>query len=135
MQKMMQENAAKQEKAVREILDEKQWNRVRQIWVQLQGNRALMNEQVQKDLKLDAGQIEKIKGLQTKQQEANQSVMEKMRNQEITREEMQAANQKNNEVLNAELAKVLTADQAAALKAMGGEPFKADDNGGGRGGL
>jgi len=131
MQKMQAENQAKQEKAIKEILDEKQWNRVREIWVQLNGNRAILNAEVQAKLNLTDDQKAKIKELQAKQQEANQSVMEKMRNQEITREEMQEANKKNNDALSAELGKVLTEDQAKALKAMGGEPFKADDNGGG----
>ena len=136
MQKMMAENQAKQEKAIKEILDEKQWTRVRQIWVQLQGNRAILNAEVQKELKLDDAQVTKIKELQTKAQEANQSVMERVRNQEITREESQEINRKNNEAMGTELAKILTTEQAAALKAMGGEPFKADPpaGGGGRGG-
>ncbi len=131
--KMQAENNAKQEKAIKEIIDEKQWARVRQIWVQLQGNRALNNAEVQKELKLDEAQIAKIKELQAKAQEANQSVREKVQNQEITREESQEVNRKNNETLATELGKVLTEEQAKALKAMGGEPFKADENGG-RGG-
>lgn len=133
MQKMMQENQAKHEKAVKEILDEKQWLRVKQIWVQLQGNRAILNAEVQKELKMTDEQVGKVKDLQAKQQEAAQSLMEKIRNQEITREEMQEITRKNNETMNTELGKILTPEQAAALKAMGGEPFKADENRGGGG--
>ena len=52
-------------------------------------------------------------------------------NQEISREEAQAARETNNKALDEELAPLLSADQVAKLKEMQGKPFKADPPGGG----
>lgn len=136
-QKMQQENQAKNEKAVNEILTPEQQKRLKEIWVQLQGNRAIMDAKIQDELGFDQGQKDAVKALQAKQQEATQSLMEKMRNQEIDREQMQEISRKNDETMLAELGKILKEDQAAKLKAMGGAPFKAapqQGRGGGGGG-
>jgi len=139
MTKMFTEAQAKNEKAVNEILKPEQQKRLREIWVQLQGNRAIMDAKIQDELGFDQGQKDAVKALQAKQQEAMQSLMEKMRNQEIDREQMQEISQKNDETMNSELAKILKPEQAEKLKAMGGAPFKASEQprrgGGGGGGL
>jgi hypothetical protein len=51
---------------------------------------------------------------------------QKMRDQEITREDFTAAMTKNNDTMKEELGKILTSAQADKLKTMGGKPFTAD---------
>jgi len=137
MTKMMQENQAKNEKAVNEILTPEQQKRLKEIWVQLQGNRAIMDAKIQDELGFDQGQKDAVKALQAKQQEAAAALREKMQNQEIDREQMTEISRKNDEVMLAELGKIMKEDQAAKLKTMGGAPFKAapqQGRGGGGGG-
>ncbi len=129
--KAQEEARAQTHKDLAAILNEGQMKRLGEILIQLQGNRAILNAEVQKSLGLSDDQIAKIKDLQSKQQEANRSLQEKVRSQEMTREEYQAAMQKNNTALNDELGKILTADQASKLKTMGGKEFKADPPAGG----
>jgi len=131
MMKAMQEQREQTHKDLAAILNEGQMKRLGEIQVQLQGNRAILNADVQKQLGMTSDQIQKIKDLQTKQQEANQSLRQKMQSQEMTREEAQAAMQKNNTAMNDELGKILTADQTAKLKSIGGKEFKADAQTGG----
>lgn len=133
MRKQMAEYQAKNEAAVKEILTEAQWARVWEIWVQNQGNRAILNEKVQKDLGFTEEQTAKVKDLQAKQQEANQSMMERMRNGEIERDQIQDMMAKQNQVMDQELGKVLTPEQAEKLKAMGGKSFKLPERRGGGG--
>lgn len=123
MTKMMKES----EKATLAVLTADQNKRLKEIWVQLTGNGVIMDEEMQKELGVTAEQKTKIKGLQTKQQEAMTAVFEKMRNQEIDREQMQESMKKNQEVMNTELGKIMTEEQKTKLKAMSGKPFKADD--------
>jgi hypothetical protein len=118
------------------VLDAGQMKRLDEIQVQLAGGRAIFLPAVQKALGLSEDTVKKANDLQQKQQEANRSIMEKVMNQEISREEAQAAREKNNAALDAELAKLLTSEQAAKLKEMQGAPFKADPpQGRGGGGL
>jgi len=138
MMKQMRAFQEKNDKAIAAILTEEQNKRIREIWIQLNGNRAITDEKVQTELGFSAEQKTKVKDLQTKQQEAMQGLMERMRNQEIDRDQMREIQTKNSETMNAELGKVLTADQAAKLKTMGGKPFKATEQprgGGGGGGI
>jgi Spy/CpxP family protein refolding chaperone len=133
MRKRMQEQRAKTQESLKAILSESQMKRLDEISIQLRGNRAVMDAQVQKSIGITDEQKAKIEGLQQKQQEANRSLGEKARNNEITREDVQKARQKNDEAMGAELAKILTPEQAAKLKSMAGKPFKADPpQGGGR---
>ncbi len=134
MMKAMKERQEKNEKAVNEILTPEQQKRLKEIYVQLAGGSAILNEGIQKDLELTDDQKTKIKDLQTKQQEANAELRTKMQNQEIDRQQMQDIQKKNNDALKEELIKVLTADQAAKFKAMAGKEFKADPPAGGGGG-
>lgn len=126
MQKRAQERREATRKELLTIISEAQLKRVGEIGMQLQGNMALMQADVQKSLGLKEDQIEKIKDLQKRQQEANATLREKIQSQEISREDMQASMTKNNEIMKTELGKILTADQAAKLKAMQGKPFVAD---------
>lgn len=126
MQKMMAENTAKQNKEAEKILTPEQWKRAKQIQIQLAGAGAVLLPDVQKELGLTQEQLDKIKALQAKQQEANNAIMEKMRNQEIDREEAQASRTKNNEIFNAELQKILTDANKAKLKELEGPKFAAE---------
>lgn len=119
---------AERTKKIEAILTADQVKRLHEVELQLAGDRAILQEKVQKDLGLTASQTAKIKTLQAKFQEASASVREKMVNGEIDRDSMMASMQKNNTALVDELKKVLTAEQAAKLKEMGGKTFTPDPN-------
>ena len=108
------------------IVSEAQLKRVDEIALQLQGNSAIAQAEVQKALGLSDDQIAKVKDLQTKQREASTALFQKMQAQEITREDLTAAMTKNTETMKTELGKILTADQAAKLKGMQGKTFTPD---------
>jgi hypothetical protein len=138
MQKQMAEQRAQQHKDIAAILNEGQMKRLGELLLQREGANALANADTQKALGLTADQVTKIKDLQTKQREAGQALREKMQNNEMTREEMMEATQKNQKTMGEELMKILTADQASKFKAMQGKEFKFEETnrgGGGGGGL
>ena len=126
MAKAAADRREKTRKDLLEIISEAQLKRVDEIGIQLQGNNAVVNPDIQKALGLSDDQIAKIKDLQTKQREANTALFQKVRDQEITREDMTAAMTKNNDTMKEELGKIITSAQADKLKAMGGKPFTAD---------
>ena len=127
MQEAAKKRAEEQKAAIAAILSPAQVTRLTEIGYQVQGNMAILQADTQKALGLDEKQIASIKDLQTKQQEAMQALMQKMRDQELTREELTEKMTKNTDIMKAELGKILKADQAAKLKAMGGtKPFVAD---------
>jgi hypothetical protein len=128
MRKMMEDMQKKNDAAIAKILDEKQVLRLSQIGWQLQGNRAIQDPKLQKAIGLTESQIADIKKLQAKQQEANASIMEKMRNGEIERDQLQELRAKNDKVLEEEIGKILTQKNKDDMKAQLGEPFKADPN-------
>ncbi|MBS1706506.1 MAG: hypothetical protein JST40_11580 [Armatimonadetes bacterium] len=130
----MQDMMTKNEKAYMALLNDGQKTRLKEIFIQVNGNRALSNETIQTDLGFTAEQKKKVKDLQTKQGEAMQAVMEKMRNGEIQREEIQTIMEKNNKIMDEELAKILTADQKTKFKAMEGKKFTSTEQPGGPGG-
>ncbi len=123
------------DKEVEAILTKTQNERLDQISLQLRGVRAFGDEDVQSKLALNATQKNQIKQLMDKQQEANRAIFEKMRNENADRAALQASLEKNNQVLEAELMKVLSADQKAKYTQMQGKKFVATDQPfGGRGG-
>ncbi|MCZ7580160.1 MAG: Spy/CpxP family protein refolding chaperone [Fimbriimonadaceae bacterium] len=126
MQAMMEKYQAAQKKEVDKILTPEQSKRLFEIRVQLAGNRAITMPDVQKELGINDQQKAKIADLQAKQAEANQSLFQEMRDGGMDRDQLRERMQKNNEVLDAELGKVLTDGQRAKLKEMAGKPFKAD---------
>ena len=130
MQKMFAKMQEDMKKETEKVLTKEQMSRLKQINIQLAGNNAAAWADIQKELGMTEDQIKKIKDLQAKQQEANQGLFQKMRDQEMSREELQDAMKKNGETLKAEMGKVLTAEQKDKLKAMGGKEFKADKDGG-----
>lgn len=126
MRAEMEKVQKEQEAAVNKVLSTEQQARLKQISFQMRGARALMDEAVQKELGLDRTQTRKIEDLQTAQQEANGQVMQRVRNGEIERTEVQAIMDKNNQILDQELLKVLNEEQTAKFKAMQGPEFKRD---------
>lgn len=127
MAEAAKKRADEQKAAIAGILSPAQVTRLSEIGYQIQGNMAIVSPDTQKALGLDEKQIAAIKELQTKQQEAMQALGQKMRDQELTMEEFREKNTKNTEIMKTELGKILKADQAAKLKAMGGtKPFVAD---------
>ncbi len=123
MAKRAAEQEAKNRTALAGVLDAKQMMRLDEISIQRRANSAITDEKVQKALGLSDEQVSKIKDIKTKSDEANQSLNAKARAQEITREEATEARAKNAKVFDEELGKVLTAEQAAKLKEMGGKKF------------
>lgn len=128
MQKVIGDMMKESEKKVNDVLDDPQEKRLKELSIQRQGNNAITDPAVQKELGLSDAQKTKISDLQKKQQEAMQSTMEKMRNGEIDREQIQDIMTKNRKIMNDELGKILTTDQANKLKTMGGAAFKFEDN-------
>lgn len=128
MQKVIGDMMKESEKKVNDVLDDPQEKRLKELSIQRQGNNAITDPAVQKELGLSDAQKTKISDLQKKQQEAMQSTMEKMRNGEIDREQIQDIMAKNRKIMNDELGKILTTDQANKLKTMGGAAFKFEDN-------
>lgn len=118
---------AEQEKKIAGILDAAQFARLKELNIQRAGNGAIMREEVQKALGMTAEQVQKARDLQAKQREAQQSLMDKVQNGEIERDEVRTIMQKNQGIMNEELGKILTPAQTEALKKMGGAPFKFDD--------
>jgi len=117
------------------LLTADQQKRLTELVVQREGNSIALDANYQKDIGITDDQKAKLKDLQDKQQEAMQALMEKMRNQEITGEEMRASMTKNQQTMKDEIDKILTDDEKAKIKTMMGAPFKfQDDNGGGGGG-
>lgn len=124
---------------VNKILTADQQKRLKEISVQLGGNAAVLQPDVQKDLALTDEQKAKIKDLNDRQQAANREIFQKVQSGDIQREDVGDLMQKNTKVLNEEIGKVLTQAQKDKLKDMGGKPFTATDQpfgrpGGGGGG-
>ncbi len=127
--KLAAERREKTRKDLLEIISEAQMKRVGEIMLQLQGFNAIGQPEMQKALDMSADQIAKVKDLQAKQREASMALFQKMRDGELTQEDMRAATTKNTETMKTELGKILTASQADKFKAMQGKTFVADEPG------
>ena len=130
MAKQMTEDKA----ATSAILTPEQETRLEQIRIQWAGPSAVTLPDVQESLGLSADQKTKIATLQTGMRKAMTDMLEKMRNGEVDRADMPGLMQKNNDIMASEVAKVLTADQTAKLKALGGAELKMEPRGGRGGG-
>lgn len=126
MMKAMQDMQKKYQAEVDKITTADQKKRLKEIRIQLAGSRGALQPDVQKDLGLTPEQVSKLAELQRKQQEANQALMQKVRDGEIERDQLQELRQKNDKALEDEIAKVLTDANKAKLKELAGAPFKAD---------
>jgi Spy/CpxP family protein refolding chaperone len=119
---------------VNNILTDTQKKRVKEIQIQLAGNAAAADATVQKTLNLTEDQKSKIAALVKSQAAANRSVFENMRSGLIEQDQAQESLKKNKKTLSDMIGKVLTADQAASLTALGGKPFTATEQDRGFGG-
>jgi Spy/CpxP family protein refolding chaperone len=114
---------AETQKELDTILNDDQKKRLRELSIQRAGNGAVMMPDVAKELGLTSEQQDKLKSLQQKLQEANQSLMQKAMSGEIDRSEVGEKMQSNQKVMDEEIAKILTGDQKTKLEAMKGKPF------------
>lgn len=130
----MEKMQADFDKQILAVLTPDQAKRLKEIRLQLEGNRAILNKETQKELGLTEAQLAKIEKLLADQQAGMQTMMEGMRDGSMTREEMRDQMQKRMRAFDVELGKVLTTEQADKLKAMGGKPFKAEEQKRGGGG-
>ena len=101
--------------------------RLGEIFIQTEGNRAVLNADVQKQISFTEDQVAKLKDLNEKFQAANRGLQQVR--QDIGREEFQARQEKNTKALADEIGKILTDAQKAKLKELGGKPFEADKDG------
>ena len=122
MDPIMKEVKEKTEK----ILEPAQQTRLKQIWIQLSGSQVITNEEMQKELKMEAPQVEKVKELQKKQGAAMAELRQKVQAGELQREEMRDLMKKNGDIMKTELGKVLTDKQREQLKGMEGPKFTPD---------
>jgi hypothetical protein len=108
------------------IITSDQHARLQQIAVQLTGNTAALNPEIQKTLSLTSDQKGKIQDLAEKAGQATRMAWQKVGSGDITMDTAQATGEKNEHILADEIGKVLTEDQKNKLKDLSGKPFKAD---------
>lgn len=125
MREEMEKMQAKYEKEATAVLTAEQTKRLREIFIQLDRGAALLRPDVQKELGLDETQKKKLSAAREAQQQASRNTMERMRNQEITREELAAANRKALDEFEAAAFGVLTPEQLERFKEMAGKKFEA----------
>jgi hypothetical protein len=127
MQPMMEKMQAEITKEVEAVMTPEQNTRLKQIALQFYGFRSVQNKDVAKALEITDGQKAKIEELNKKVGEARMALFQKIQSQEITREEMQEKMAKNDEILNAEIGKLLTDAQKAKFTEMSGKKFNKRD--------
>ena len=134
MREAMEKAQAEAQKEIDTILTAEQKTRLKELTVQRAGNGAVSMPDVAKELGLSDDQKAKLKSLNEKAQEANMALFEKIRNQELDPQEARTKMESNQKVLDEEIAKILTDDQKAKLKAMRGKDFTFAPDRGRRGG-
>ena len=121
-QALAKEGADKAQK----VLTAAQRKRLQEIAVQLTGNSAALNPEIQKDLSLSSDQKDKIADLAQKASTATRTAYGKVFTGDITMDAAQATGAKNEQILAEQIGKVLTEPQRTKLKDLSGRPFKAD---------
>ena len=102
------------------ILTPEQSKRLAEINVQFYGNRVVTQPDVAKALVMTEDQTKAIAELNKKQGEAMRGLFQKVRDGELTMEDVTDKRKKNDEILDAEIGKLLTEKQKAQLKEMAG---------------
>ena len=125
---MMEKMQADMKKEIEAVMTPAQVKRLGEINVQFNGNRSVMQKDIAKALAITEAQQTKIDALNKGVGEARRALMEMMRNQELSMEEFQEKNKKNDDILNTEIGKVLTDAQKAKLSEMGGKKFVRKDS-------
>lgn len=123
MREIFTKAAEEAQKEVDTILNADQKKRLKELGVQRAGNAAVLNPETAKEVGITDEQKAKIKTLQDKQQEASTSIMEKVRNGELDRDQLREKMEANTKIFDEELGKILTDAQKAKLKEMSGKPF------------
>lgn len=124
MRKRMEET----EKKALAVLSPEQKARLKEIGIQMAGPMAYTRPEVDAALKLTGAQKNKLNDLAQKMGQANQQVMQRARNNEISREQARAAVERNRSAMQAEVDKVLTKEQRDKLAKMSGKKFAVDPN-------
>ncbi len=127
MRSQMEKRRAEEQKKIEAILTPAQVTRMKEIQIQLQGNSAILDPEVQKTLGITDDQKASIAAAQEDQRDQMEANRDKMMRGELTREDMQVIMKQQQDRSNAALGKILTTDQAAKLKTMGGKAFKRQD--------
>jgi hypothetical protein len=125
---MMEKMQAEMKKEIEAVMTPAQVKRLGEINVQFNGNRSVMQKDIAKAVAITEAQQTKIDALNKGVGEARRALMEKMRNQELSMEEFQEKNKKNDDILDSEIGKVLTDAQKAKLSEMGGKKFVRKDS-------
>ncbi len=115
--------AAKQQKMIEEILDDKQKKRLKEIRIQTMGSSVLMVQEIAKELGISDEQRKKMR-------DAGQKMRDAVSGDERPSREDFAKMRKE---IEAAIADVLTEEQTAKLEKMKGEPFDMPQRRGGRG--
>jgi hypothetical protein len=108
---------------IKKILDDAQEVRFMEIRIQIAGIRAVVAPEIQTKLKLEQGQRSKIAGAKTTFEKATAAIQAGIRNQTIDREDAQPQMQEAGKKLDADLSAILTPENLAALKELGGKEF------------
>jgi hypothetical protein len=131
-EKWIAEQTAQAKETLKTILDEGQYTRLQQIYIQTQGVNALVDDEVAQALKLSPEQVAKLKATQEANRET--SMREAFRggrdeaDREARRERMETLRKES----EAKMLAHLTAEQQTQFTAMKGEPFEMPAFGGGR---
>jgi hypothetical protein len=128
IQKQMEAMQKEANEKVKGVLTPEQWTRLGQIKVQLGGSRLFLEDEFSKKLGLKAAQKMSIQELMDKQQAANQQIWGRMREEGVDRAKLMVDLRKNDEILRAEIEKLLTEEQKTTLKTLEGPKFEADPN-------
>ena len=114
-------------KEIEVVLTPTQITRWNEVSIQLAGNLAAVQPEVGKLLVLTDDQSKLIAELQKKQMDATRGLGQQMRDGSLTFEEFQTKQKKNTEIMDSEVAKILTDAQKAKLKELGGKKFERKD--------
>lgn len=125
MRAQMEKRRKEEDAKTNAILTTDQQKRIKEIAVQLQGNAAILNPDIQKELGITEDQKSAIEAALQSQRDQMEDLREQGR--DGGPETMMASMKKVQESLNTELGKILTTEQAAKLKALGGKAFKRKD--------
>ncbi len=109
--------------AVKAIITDAQSKRLKEIAIQVEGNQAALNPDIQSQLNLTDDQKNSLKKLQDGYQAAMMDIFSKVRNGDIDRSQVPALMDKNKKIMDEQIGKILTDDQKAELTKLGGAKF------------
>jgi DNA-directed RNA polymerase beta' subunit len=110
---------------VGQLLTPDQMKRLKQIALQLTGYSALARPDVQKEIVLSRELAIQIEDLASEEHRANESVLQKYQDGDLTIEQFPEIIKKNRQTLNDEIGKILPQSVKDKFKSLGGRQFKA----------